>query len=139
MTTISFLRGRGKTMGMQRAAVAFVLPILVIGFLLVFDAATVSKAEYGDITLNHYAEKSGMPPVVFPHWFHRIRFKCKVCHPAIFEMKQGANDINMIKIIKGDFCGKCHNGRIAWPPIYCDRCHSGKSDITIPKARGFVK
>ena len=105
---------------------------------LVFMQNT-SKAEYGDITLNHYAEKAGMPPVIFPHWFHRIRFKCKVCHPNIFEMKQGANDINMTKIVKGDFCGKCHNGRIAWPPIYCDRCHSGKSDITIPKARGFVK
>ena len=103
------------------------------------STATTSKAEYGDITLNHYAEKAGMPPVVFPHWFHRIRFKCKVCHPNIFEMKQGANDITMVKIVKGDFCGKCHNGRIAWPPIYCDRCHSGKSDISIPKARGFVK
>ncbi|MBI1821407.1 MAG: hypothetical protein HY036_03910 [Nitrospirae bacterium] len=103
------------------------------------STATTSKAEYGDITLNHYAEKAGMPPVVFPHWFHRIRFKCKVCHPNIFEMKQGANDITMVKIVKGNFCGKCHNGRIAWPPIYCDRCHSGKSDISIPKARGFVK
>ena len=103
------------------------------------STATTSKAEYGDITLNRYAEKAGMPPVVFPHWFHRIRFKCKVCHPNIFEMKQGANDITMVKIVKGDFCGKCHNGRIAWPPIYCDRCHSGKSDISIPKARGFLK
>lgn len=113
--------------------------IVAIGFLLVLDRQTPSKAEYGDITMNRYAEKSGMPPVVFPHWFHRIRFKCKVCHPAIFEMRQGANDVNMIKIIKGDFCGKCHNGRIAWPPIYCDRCHAGKSDIAIPKSRGFVK
>jgi len=120
-------------------AAGICLATLIVGLLLTFDVSTVSKAEYGDITLNHYAEKAGMPPVVFPHWFHRIRFKCKVCHPAIFEMRQGANDINMIKIIKGDFCGKCHNGRIAWPPIYCDRCHSGKSDITIPKARGFVK
>jgi c(7)-type cytochrome triheme protein len=98
-----------------------------------------TQAEYGDLTLNHYAEKAGMPPVIFPHWFHRIRFKCKVCHPNIFEMKQGSNDITMVKIVKGDFCGKCHNGKIAWPPIYCDRCHSGKSDITIPKARGFLK
>ncbi len=114
------------------------VPILAIGFLLTLGLGS-SRAEYGDITLNRYAEKSGMPPVVFPHWFHRIRFKCKVCHPAIFEMRQGSNDINMIKIIKGEFCGKCHNGRIAWPPIYCDRCHAGKSEITIPKARGFIQ
>ncbi|MEK6684092.1 MAG: c(7)-type cytochrome triheme domain-containing protein [Nitrospirota bacterium] len=123
----------------QRWVGVLLLPIMMVGFLLAFDVSTVSKAEYGDITMNRYAEKTGMPPVVFPHWFHRIRFKCKVCHPAIFEMRQGINDVTMAKIVKGDFCGKCHNGRIAWPPIYCDRCHSGKSDITIPKARGFVK
>ena len=116
-----------------------ILIALICGFLIFFDLSTVSKAEYGDITLNREAEKAGMPPVVFPHWFHRIRFKCKVCHPAIFEMRAGANEINMIKIIKGEFCGKCHNGRVAWPPLFCDRCHSGKSEITIPKARGFVK
>lgn len=124
-----------------------IIPIFLLTFfsatfltlLGLISTQTASHAEYGDVTLNHYAEKAGMPPVVFPHWFHRIRFKCKVCHPNIFEMKQGANDINMVKIVKGEFCGKCHNGRVAWPPIYCDRCHSGKSDITIPKARGFLK
>lgn len=116
-----------------------ILSALVGGLLIFFDVSTVSKAEYADITLNREAEKAGMPAVVFPHWFHRIRFKCKVCHPAIFEMRAGANDINMIKIIRGEFCGKCHNGRIAWPPLFCDRCHSGKGEFTIPKARGFVK
>ena len=115
------------------------LAFLAAGFLLFFDITSVSKAEYGDITMNKYAQEAGMPPVVFPHWFHRIRFKCKVCHPAIFKMRGGANDVNMIKIIKGEFCGKCHNGRIAWPPIYCDRCHAGKSDIEIPKSRGFLE
>jgi c(7)-type cytochrome triheme protein len=88
-------------------------------------------AEYGDIVMNREAEKAEMPPVIFPHWFHRIRFKCKVCHDDIFVMKAGANEVTMIKIIKGEFCGKCHNGRIAWAPLYCDRCHSGKSQYTI--------
>jgi len=96
-------------------------------------------AEYGDITMNRYAEEAGVPPVIFPHWFHRIRFKCKVCHSDIFEMRGGANDVTMIKIIKGQYCGKCHNGRIAWAPLYCDRCHSGESEVTIPPARGFVE
>ena len=122
-----------------RAAGIVVAVFLMSGLFIFFDSSSVSRAEYGDITLNREASKAGMPPVVFPHWFHRIRFKCKVCHPAIFKMRAGANDINMIKIIRGEFCGKCHNGRIAWPPLFCDRCHSGKSEITIPKARGFVE
>ena len=125
----------------MKARIAFgvLLILLVCGFLVLFDISTVSKAEYGDITMNREASKAGMPPVVFPHWFHRIRFKCKVCHPAIFKMRAGANPVNMIKIIKGEFCGKCHNGRIAWPPLYCDRCHSGKTEVVIPRARGFIK
>ena len=68
-----------------------------------------------------------------------LRFKCKVCHEDIFLMRQGTNDVNMQKIIQGEYCGKCHNGKIAWAPIYCDRCHSGPSSIVIPEARGFVK
>ena len=96
-----------------------------------------SRAEYGDIIMNREAEKSEMPPVVFPHWFHRIRFKCKVCHPDVFVMKAGANEISMIRIIKGEYCGKCHNGRIAWAPLYCDRCHSGKSEFTAPPVPEF--
>src|SRR3990170_4880246 len=56
----------------------------------VLVAATDLGAEYGDIIMNREAEKAEMPPVVFPHWFHRIRFKCKVCHEDIFVMEAGA-------------------------------------------------
>ena len=87
----------------------------------------VSQAEYGDVVLNSKSSsmrKASVKPVVFPHWFHRIRFKCKVCHEDIFIIKKGANDINMSKIMRGEYCGKCHNGLIAWEPLYCDRCHS---------------
>ncbi|MBI5192969.1 MAG: hypothetical protein HZA08_05945 [Nitrospirae bacterium] len=104
-----------------------------------FVELTPTQAEYADLTLNRYAEQAGMPPVIFPHWFHRIRFKCKVCHEDIFIMRQGSNDINMQKIIQGEYCGRCHNGRIAWAPLYCDRCHSGTSTVVIPGAREFLK
>lgn len=86
-------------------------------------------SEYGDIVIDRHAEvmtKVGLNAVAFPHWFHRIRYKCKVCHEDIFLMKKGENDITMASIVKGDFCGKCHNGKIAWDPLYCDRCHSFK-------------
>ena len=32
----------------------------------------------------------------------------------------------MTAIMNGEFCGKCHNGLVAWEPLYCDRCHSYK-------------
>ena len=96
------------------------LPLLLVplGIAIAISlSGSTSRAEYGDIIMNREAEKSEMPPVVFPHWFHRIRFKCKVCHPDVFVMKSGANEISMIKIIKGEYCGKCHNGRTAWAPL----------------------
>ena len=112
--------------------------IAVLGVAMgVSFPSSISQAEYGDIIMNREAEKSEMPPVVFPHWFHRIRFKCKVCHPDVFVMRAGANEVSMIKIIKGEFCGKCHNGRIAWAPLYCDRCHAGKSEFTAPQVPEF--
>ena len=114
--------------GLAAGSVAAGLGVLV--------AATDLGAEYGDIIMNREAEKAEMPPVVFPHWFHRIRFKCKVCHEDIFVMKAGANEVTMIKIIKGEYCGKCHNGRIAWAPLYCDRCHSGTSQFSISPSQG---
>ncbi|MBI4715406.1 MAG: hypothetical protein HY760_05660 [Nitrospirae bacterium] len=115
--------------------------VLLIGTIVLIGTSKTppTQAEYGDLTLNRYAEQAGMPPVIFPHWLHRIRFKCKVCHEDIFIMKQGANDVNMFKIVQGEYCGKCHNGKIAWAPVYCDRCHAGQSTIEIPKARGFLE
>jgi len=105
----------------------WIILLTCIGITAGLFVAKTSHAEYGDIVLNSKSEsmeKAGVNPVVFPHWFHRIRFKCKVCHEDIFIIKKGANDINMSKIMNGDFCGKCHNGLIAWEPLYCDRCHS---------------
>ena len=85
-----------------------------------------ARAEYGDVVINNYADAAGMRPVVFPHWFHRIRFRCKVCHADLgFEFKAGGNDITMSKIIEGQYCGACHNGEVAWSIENCAMCHSG--------------
>lgn len=67
-----------------------------------------------------------MRPVIFPHWFHRIRFKCVVCHTeGGFQMRAGADNILMADIIKGSFCGVCHNDQMAWGAKNCHLCHSG--------------
>ena len=100
---------------------------LLAGLVWWLAPAPPAIAEYGDIVLDKTKssmEKAGVKPVIFPHWFHRIRFKCKVCHESIFVMRKGANDINMGVIMEGQFCGTCHDGLVAWEPLYCDRCHS---------------
>lgn len=87
-------------------------------------------AEYADVVLNKRSDLAGVRPVVFPHWFHRLRFRCKVCHAELgFKMRAGANDVLMADIIDGKFCGMCHNDKIAWGPANCDLCHSGKPGL----------
>jgi len=105
--------------------------LVVLVLLSTLTLPSVSYSEYGDVVLDQHKEtmaEVGLSPVVFPHWFHRIRFKCKACHEEIFVMEKGADNITMSAIIKGEYCGKCHNGKIAWDPLYCDRCHSQKID-----------
>lgn len=98
---------------------------LLCGAILFTMVSTV-QAEYGDVVLNKHAENNGMRPVIYPHWFHRIRFRCKVCHSELgFEMRAGGNDVTMADIIDGKFCGMCHNGEVAWSVEHCDRCHTG--------------
>jgi len=99
--------------------------LLCVAALLQFPRAT--QAEYGDIVINNYSDEAGIRPAVFPHWFHRIRFRCKVCHSDLgFKFKAGGNEIDMLKILDGEFCGACHNGEIAWSIEQCNLCHSGR-------------
>ena len=79
----------------------------------------------GNIRFPRVASKRAMPAALFPHWFHRIRFKCSACHPAIFQMKKGSNPISMDGIRAGEWCARCHNGSIAWPAGFhsCEKCH----------------
>lgn len=98
--------------------------------LLVGLGSVPAQAEYADVVLNRFSEKEGMRPVVFPHWFHRIRFRCKVCHSELgFKMRAGANEVRMTDIIEGRFCGMCHDSQTAWGAENCDLCHSGKRGL----------
>ena len=115
----------------------FKLLLGVIGFALTMSFLPGVQAEYADVTINKRAEKEGMRPVIFPHWFHRVRFTCNVCHnDEGFKMKAGANDITMAKIVDGKFCGMCHNNEIAWGLDRCDMCHSGLPGLVPGIKRG---
>ncbi len=110
-------------MQMQR----IVLLVALVGVLL---PASAIRSEYADVTINEKAEAEGMVPVIFPHWFHRIRYQCSVCHVELgFKTKAGSNGITMDKISQGEYCGACHNGDVAWSAESCDLCHSGKPGL----------
>lgn len=105
---------------------SFILALFACVSALFIDIPE-AQAEYGDVVINNYSDAAGMRPAIFPHWFHRMRFRCKVCHADLgFKFKAGGNEINMVKIIDGQFCGACHNGEVAWSVENCNLCHSGK-------------
>lgn len=100
--------------------------IRIVGAILLAGLlASAALAVEGDVVLSRKGGTGGVPLAVFPHWFHRIRYKCYACHDAIFKMKQGADDVTMDAITAGKFCGACHDGKTAWGVTFetCNRCH----------------
>lgn len=73
-----------------------------------------------------------MPWVKFPHDRHTKWLDCANCHPAIFIPKQGANPITMNKVLRGEFCGVCHD-KVAFALFTCERCHSVPHEGSGPK------
>lgn len=117
----------GVSLRSIRSGTATLLLAAVLTTLMITIYSPPASAEYGDIVINNYSDEAGMRPAIFPHWFHRIRFRCKICHSDLgFKFKAGGNDINMAKIINGEFCGACHNGEIAWSIENCEVCHSAE-------------
>ena len=70
--------------------------------------------------------------VIYPHEMHTYWLKCEVCHPKIFIPARGQNNMTMVGIVEGKWCGRCHN-KIAFPLTDCTRCH------TSPKKRARRK
>ena len=94
--------------------------------LLVLAWSASLAAEYGDVAMERKAKGvDDVPPAVFPHWIHRMQFKCSACHEELFKMKAGSNEITMDMIQAGKACGTCHNGKAAFESNFdtCPRCH----------------
>ena len=64
-----------------------------------------------------------MPWVRFPHIAHTKWLACDNCHPKIFIPKENANPISMNKVLRGEYCGVCHD-KVAFSLFICERCHS---------------
>ena len=99
------------------------------GLVVVSLAALISlaaMAEPGDITFKRQAAgMDDVPPAVFPHWIHRMQYKCQACHDTPFKMKAGENLVTMDEIQAGQWCGACHDGKAAFISNLstCNRCH----------------
>lgn len=84
---------------------------------------------YGNVVLRKKSKKAGMPPVVFPHWAHRARYTCRVCHFELqFSTRRDDTGITRSAYLAGRYCGACHDGKTAFPvsdaePRQCGRCH----------------
>ncbi|MHB8845446.1 MAG: c(7)-type cytochrome triheme domain-containing protein [Nitrospirota bacterium] len=84
--------------------------------------------QYGNVLISRLTRSSTHPPVSFSHWLHRRYYTCRVCHFELgFAMKTNTTEITEAKNRKGDFCGSCHNGKIAFPidDSTCRYCHTG--------------
>ncbi len=64
-----------------------------------------------------------MPYVKFPHKAHTKWLDCSNCHPKIFIPRKRANPISMNKVLRGQYCGVCHD-KVAFSLFICERCHS---------------
>jgi len=84
-----------------------------------------------DIIMPSAKYAPGPPAVLFPHKTHTEFLDCKSCHPSRFKAKKGGNpDMDMMKIINGQYCGACH-GKVSFPLEDCFRCHS--QEVKVPE------
>jgi c(7)-type cytochrome triheme protein len=102
------------------------LPRLIIAGLCLLLCAAGAWAEYGDINFTRPGRgPDEIPTATFPHNLHRLQFRCYVCHEDLFQMRAGANSITMEAIQSGKFCGRCHDGKVAFQATFetCPKCH----------------
>ncbi|MBP1688966.1 MAG: hypothetical protein H6Q33_5109 [Deltaproteobacteria bacterium] len=102
-----------------RAPLGPVLCVL-LGFLTLCSLGWASTL--GDIVYSRQAGADKIAPAYFPHWVHRIKYKCYACHDNLFPMRRGANP-TMATMAQGQSCGACHNGKFAFGIDTCQRCH----------------
>ncbi len=72
-------------------------------------------------------QTANMPHVRFPHLAHTQWLACSNCHSEIFIPQKDANPVSMEKILKGEYCGRCHD-KVSFPIFNCERCHSVPHD-----------
>lgn len=99
---------------------------LCLVFVALLVVNSPARAEpLGDILFSRPTAKGEVPPAYFPHWVHRIKYKCFACHDDLFTMDRGPTP-TMAAMTRGAACGACHNGKQAFGLDVCHRCHLGQ-------------
>ncbi len=119
---------QGEACGRCHGTVAF--PVATCGRCHVELGVSEGSATaelLGDLTLTRSGESAtangSFPLARFPHWVHRIRYRCDACHPEPFEARAGTTATTMQSMQQGGTCGRCHNNREAFGLFECNRCH----------------
>ncbi len=100
-----------------------VLTLIAVIYLML-PAGVASASGGGNLTFRSENAK----PVIFSHDEHvNVKaLKCSACHNHTFQMAKGSDKMDMKKINKGQFCGRCHNGVHAFDvndKASCGKCH----------------
>ena len=100
----------------------------LITTMLVLSLEVTAEGAPGDVIYERTDEQTAsvFPPSIFPHWKHRIHYRCDACHDSLFEMRLGGTPVTMDLIADGKTCGTCHNGTQAFRVTLsnCSRCHA---------------
>lgn len=102
---------------------------LILAIFLSAALVPVAISAPGDLIIPRKGEDLDTkytPESIFPHWIHRIRYRCDACHDSLFKMELGATEITMDMMEKGESCSVCHNGAGAFDINFqtCNRCHA---------------
>lgn len=99
---------------------------VVAALCLVLSAGTTGAFVAGGGDMK-YAPPNAKP-VVFSHEEHVTikELRCSACHNHTFQMGKDEDKMDMSKMTKSLFCGRCHNGVKAFDvkeKANCGRCH----------------
>ncbi len=101
----------------------------------VFSPVVSLNKDYKDQSRNNLiffeSRSDFVNDVIFDHKVHSDWIDCTSCHPAIFLDKLGGNQMKMLDLSRGKYCGHCH-GKVSFPLADCLRCHKksvGKGSV----------
>lgn len=132
---------------MDRTGIVLVLLLLLCASVALTQTFGVKKRtpkpdEFGNVVMDNHAARVDSDPVLFPHWLHRAKYTCRLCHVDLgFAMTANETQMSEQDNRNGLYCGACHNGTIAFPPEEpgekertvknCDRCHSQDKNVDL--------
>jgi c(7)-type cytochrome triheme protein len=104
-----------KRMGFAVIGLALISVSLVAAQTFGVRKRAPKPDEFGNVVMSNYAARIDSDPVVFPHWLHRAKFTCRLCHVDLgFSMVAQETDVKESDNQNGLYCGACHNGTMAF-------------------------